>query len=209
MIWSLLRYYYPDQDNQEIRQVQENFYAIAGMPGIVGAIDCTHIPIMSPGTNQAELFRNRKGYFSVNVQAIGDANLIIQNLVVRWPGSTHDSQIFDNSEICARLKNNEIDGILLGNSGYPLKQYQLTPLLSVATHAERRYNFSHFQTRVKIENLFGVWKRRFPCLSMKLCLKLSTSLLVIVACGVLYNIARKNGLPVPDGPDLHMDDIPN
>ena len=50
-----------------MRKVQEDFYALAGLPGIVGAIDCTHAPIIAPGADQAEIFRNRKGYFSINV----------------------------------------------------------------------------------------------------------------------------------------------
>lgn len=40
-----------------------------GLPGIDGAIDCTHIRLT--GTrfhNIDELYRNRKGYFSLNVQ---------------------------------------------------------------------------------------------------------------------------------------------
>ena len=70
---------------------------------MVGAIDCTHIPVLSPGGDNAEVFRNRKGYFSLNVQAICDANRIITNIVVRWPGRTHydriGSRIFENSAI--------------------------------------------------------------------------------------------------------------
>ena len=42
---------------------------------------------------------------------------------------------------------------------------------------------------MQIENLFGVLKRRFPCLQRGLRLNLDTSLSVIVACGVLHNIA--------------------
>ena len=181
----------------EIPRIQEEFHAIAGLPGIVGAIDCTHVAIRSPGLERAELFRNRKGFFSINVQAICDANLIIRNLVVRWPGSTHDSRIFDNSEICAKFDNHEVQGLLLGDNGYPLRQYLMTPLLHPATPAGRRYNAAHTRSRVKIENLFGVWKRRFPCLSRTLALKLDTTLAVIVACGVLHNLARQNGITEP------------
>lgn len=36
-------------NQQELRKVQEDFSAIAGLPGIVGAIGCIHIPIKSPG----------------------------------------------------------------------------------------------------------------------------------------------------------------
>jgi hypothetical protein len=40
--------------------------------------------------------------------------------------------------------------------------------------------------------MFGIWKRRFPFLRKQLRFKLSSNLLVIIACSVLYNIARKN-----------------
>lgn len=185
--------YFPDY--QEHRKIQEDFHAVAGLPGVVGVIDCTHVPIRSPGGEQAEIFRNRKGFFSINVQAIGDAQLKIRNLVVRWPGSVHDSRIFDNSEIGAKFENGEINGLLLGDSGYALRQYLITPILQPQTRAERRFNYAHCSTRVKIENVFGVWKRRFQCLSRTLAIKLDTSLAVIVACGVLHNIARTYNLP--------------
>ena len=42
----------------------------------------------------AELFRNRKGFFSLNVQAVSGPNLEIQNIVVRWPGSVHDCIVY-------------------------------------------------------------------------------------------------------------------
>lgn len=40
-----------------------------GLPGIDGAIDCTHIRLTSTRFQQfQESYRNRKGYFSLNVQ---------------------------------------------------------------------------------------------------------------------------------------------
>ena len=53
-------------------EIQRGFMNHSGIPGVVGAIECTHIPIQSPGGDMAELFRNRKGFFSINVQAIND-----------------------------------------------------------------------------------------------------------------------------------------
>lgn len=52
----------------EAPAVMQQFFAIAGFPGVTGCIDCTHVPIRSPGGDDAEVFRNRKGYFSINVQ---------------------------------------------------------------------------------------------------------------------------------------------
>ncbi|KOB65294.1 putative nuclease HARBI1 [Operophtera brumata] len=97
---------------------QRQFYSIAQFPFVIGTIDCTHVKIQAPGGVDAELFRNRKGYFSVNVQTVSDA----QNVVARWPGSTHDSAIFTNSTIHHQFESGLYrNSCLLGDSGYPLK----------------------------------------------------------------------------------------
>ena len=134
------------------------------IPGVVRLIDCTHIPIISPGGDNAEDFRNRKGYFSINVQAICDHELKLTNVDVRWPGSTHDSRIFDKSNICAKFERRVINGILLGDNGYLLRPCLITPVLTSNSREERRFNFALCFTRVKIENVFGILKRRFPWL---------------------------------------------
>ncbi|KAG5868041.1 hypothetical protein JTB14_001733 [Gonioctena quinquepunctata] len=53
---------------QDITRGQFDFYEIARFPRVIGAVDGTHIRIQSPGGEDAEVFRNRKGYFSMNVQ---------------------------------------------------------------------------------------------------------------------------------------------
>jgi len=45
----------------------KNFYEIAGFTGVVGARDCTHMLIQSPQGDDADIFRNRKGFLSINV----------------------------------------------------------------------------------------------------------------------------------------------
>ncbi|XP_048756388.2 putative nuclease HARBI1 [Ostrea edulis] len=205
---SLYKNYVTFPTGNKLLETQRNFMQQSGIPGIIGVIDCTHIPIQSPGGKSAELFRNRKYCFSINVQAICDHELMLTSLVARWSGSTHDSRIFQNNNICARLERREIQGIIIGDNGYPLRPYLITPLLTCRNREERRFNFALCNARVKIENVFGIWKRRFPCLRQQLRLKLSTSLLVITACSVLYNIARKAAVPVPETNDDNPDDVP-
>jgi len=67
---------FPDIEN-DIKKLKQDFYNIAKFPMVIGAMDCTHIKIKSPGGDNAEAYRNRKGFFSINVQAICDANLKI------------------------------------------------------------------------------------------------------------------------------------
>ena len=111
----------------ERRNEMNAFYRLSGLPGVLGAVDCTHVPIQSPGGVDAEIYRNRKGYFPVNVQLVSDSRGRITDVVARWPGSVHDSTIFDNSRVRAMLETSPHDGYLIGDGGYPCRQYLLTP----------------------------------------------------------------------------------
>jgi len=156
--------------------------------GVIGAIDCTHIPIESPGGNDAEIYRNRKGYFSINVQLICDQSGYVSDVVARWPGSVHDSTVFDNSHIRAVLETNPLDGYLIGDSGYPCRRYLLTPLINPTTEVQKAYNVAQISARDSIERANGILKRRFPALKYGLRLSLKYTLPVIVATVVLNNI---------------------
>lgn len=149
-----------------ITTIKRGFYQLSRFPNVAGVIDCTHIKIMSPGGDDAEVFRNRKKYFSINVQAVADYNYKFINMVARWPGSAHDITIFNNSALKATLENRvHRNFYLLGDNGYALKPYLLTPLLEIRNDVERSYNTSHKRTRIIIENTFGIWKRSFPILA--------------------------------------------
>ncbi|KAJ8909798.1 hypothetical protein NQ315_014736 [Exocentrus adspersus] len=178
------------QTEQEKRGVIMDFFSLAQFRGVCGAIDCTHISILSPGGENAEFFRNRKGYFSLNVQVVSDARNNIMDIVARWPGSCHDSHIFSNSRIKARIEGGEFgDAVLLGDSGYPLRNYLMTPLINPITRAEQMYNRCHISTRSVVERTFGIWKRRFPILSLGIRAKIPLAQRIIIATAVLQNIA--------------------
>ena len=117
------------------------------------------------------------------------------NIVARWPGSAHDSNIFSNSRIHAQFEVGEFaQGLLLGDSAYRCCRYLLTPTVQEDTHAER----AHRKTRSVIERAFGVVKRRFPCLRMKLGVKLNRVPPIIVATFILHNLAINTGDDVPE-----------
>ena len=56
---------------------------MANFPGVIGAIDCTHIPVINPGGQDSARFVNRKGYYSVNTQVVCDAGMKVTNIVPR------------------------------------------------------------------------------------------------------------------------------
>ncbi|XP_054260127.1 putative nuclease HARBI1 [Macrosteles quadrilineatus] len=104
---------------EEQSKTKLGFFEIARFPNCVGAIDCTHVKILSPGGDNAEYFRNRKGVFSINVQGVCDSSLRLTNIVARWPGSTHDAHIFTSCQLKQEFENGLFgNGVLVGDSGY-------------------------------------------------------------------------------------------
>ncbi|KAK4884252.1 hypothetical protein RN001_000523 [Aquatica leii] len=195
----------------ELKKCQQDFYNVASFPRVIGAIDCTHISIQSPGGNDAEIYRNRKQYFSINVQAICNSNLKLMNVVARWPGSVHDATIFRHSNIYNRFENNLYENcILIGDNGYFNTNYLLTPLLQPITPGQQLYNESHIRSRNCIERCFGVLKRRFPILAYGCRLHINTLLTIIIATSVVHNIALEMGdiqpPPLPQELDEHVQD---
>lgn len=65
------------------------------------------------GGDDAEVFRNRKSYFSLNVQVVANANKEIIDIVARWPGSVHDSTIFQNSNLRILFETRQFHNCLL------------------------------------------------------------------------------------------------
>lgn len=99
---------------QAITHNKQAFSAMAGFPNVVGAVDCTHIPIKSPVSNE-EAYVNRKGIHTINVQAVCDANMRLLDIVAKWPGSTHDSFIWRSSSLHQLFEDCRLqDGWLLG-----------------------------------------------------------------------------------------------
>ncbi|KAF0753506.1 putative nuclease HARBI1, partial [Aphis craccivora] len=95
--------------------IQDKFYKMYNMPGIGGCIDCTHIKIQNPGGPDSEVFRNRKGYFSLNVQVVCGPSMEFFDIVVKWPGSYHDSFIFSGSYANQYFADSIHNAILLGD----------------------------------------------------------------------------------------------
>lgn len=66
--------------------------------------------------------------------------------------------------------------------------YLLTPVLRPLNQAESNYNKSHKNTRNLVERTFGRWKRKFSCLNRGLLTMLDTSIAIICATAVLWNL---------------------
>lgn len=183
---------------QDLNELKLGFYKKAKFPNCIGAVDCTHVKIQSVGGELAECYRSRKGIFTINVQGICDSKLVLRNIVARWPGSSHDSHIFNSSRVRKDFENGlYLNSVLVGDSGYSCTNYLIPPLDAVNLPEERLFQEAQVRTRNPIERCFGVWKRRFPVLALGLRLKLDRVESVIVATAVLHNMCTTNGEEIP------------
>jgi hypothetical protein len=127
--------------HQEVETVQQEFFQLSNFPGVVGAIDCTHVPLdCAPLGDNEFAYVNRKGVHSLNIQLVCDAHYRVTNIVSRWPGSCHDSRILQNSGLFAPFEEGRLPGLLLGDSGYPQRKWLMTPHRNPDTPSRRDYN---------------------------------------------------------------------
>jgi hypothetical protein len=114
---------------------------------------------------------------------LASGDLLFQDIVARWPGSTHDSHIFNESQVKERFASGFKHRVLLCDGSYKLETFLMIPYRNPKTEEERNYN----NVWNSVEQKYGVWKRGFSWLPFGLRYKLETTLAVIVACAVLHN----------------------
>ncbi|XP_017466777.1 PREDICTED: putative nuclease HARBI1, partial [Rhagoletis zephyria] len=150
-------------------RIRQRFFNATGFPGVIGAIDCTHVKIKKPSAEDEYCYINRKGFFSKNVQLICDYDLNILAGYARFGGSTHDAFIWENCKVRQLMQQQYEQNIytcwLIGDSGYPLQPWLMTPYRNPETRGEENFNNHHIQARNCIERLNGVLKKVFACLS--------------------------------------------
>ncbi|XP_041039649.1 putative nuclease HARBI1 isoform X2 [Carcharodon carcharias] len=178
------------------------FYEIAGFPEVIGAIDGTHVPLKPP-KDQPVSFVNRKGFHSLNVMIVCDAQMKILTVNADNRGSAHDSFVLANSRLHRAMSASPgLTGWLLGDEDYPLRTWLMTPYRGTRSKAQERYNRAHVTTRKVVEKAVGALKSRFRCLRSGGTLQYSPVKVskIVVVCCALHNFALQEGLT------LHLED---
>jgi hypothetical protein len=189
---------FPRTEDEQVRCIQR-FFEKTRFPGTIGAVDGSLVRIKAPSIEE-NIYVCRKGYHALNIQGICDGGKRFTNIVSRFAGSTHDAFIWNGCSVNREFERGNIQGHLLGDSGYPLRPWLLTPVLHARNEDEERYNRRHRQARQLIESTLGKWKLRWLVvhdyggaitLSPERCCR------IVVATAVLHNICEEQGIPLP------------
>ena len=178
-----------------------------GFPQCFGAIDGSHIPIVAPDESPKDYY-NRKGWFSLNIQALVDSRYRFMDLCIGWPGSVHDARVLSRSELYNRGEAGTLVGdlprhiagvdvplLILGDAAYPLLSWLMTPYRDSGrlTAAQKRYNYRQSRARMVVENAFGRLKGRWRVLLKRLDNRLDAVPHIIMTCATLHNICETFG----------------
>ena len=144
-------------------------------PHTIGAIDGKHIAIRCPNKGGSR-FYNYKGFHSVVLMAVVDANYRFIYVDVGQEGRVSDGGVFRNTPLRRGLERNCLsipppepiteDGsplpyFLVGDEAFPLKTWLMKPYPRRGlSHDERIYNYRLCRARRLVEKAFGIMVNR-------------------------------------------------
>ena len=185
--------------NNEMQETAERMFEMFKLPRFALGVDGVMLkfeaaPRKLPENKHQQQFWCRKQFYAINAQVVADDRLI-RDIDVRWPGSTHDGRIWGRSEVKPYLEQQR-RFLIAGDSGYPISEVLIKPYTTAEAANDPRkriFNRRHSGLRtVMTENIFGMWKRKFPILK-GLRTDFEFSQKIIIACAILFNFGRIEG----------------
>lgn len=179
-------------------------------PGCIGAIDGKHIRIVTPKLS-GSTFHNYKGFKSVVLLAVVDANYEVMYADVGCEGTVADGGVLKNSslwqdivsgaqvlpeDIVLRGTQQTMKCHLIGDDAFAMSPVMLKPYAHRhLTDREAVYNYRCSRARRVVENCFGIMAARFRVLRSEIQFSPVKTNIIVSAICVLHNIMRRrNGV---------------
>ncbi|XP_041785723.1 uncharacterized protein LOC121603440 isoform X2 [Anopheles merus] len=192
---------------EEWMQISDEFEEKWGFPHVIGAMDGRHIEIRKPRNSGSEYY-NYKGFHSIVLLAIVDANYNFLYADVGCQGRISDGGVFKNCAIYPQFENNilnlpepqilstpyakKMPYVLLGDKAFALSKYCLRPFSGTPPSCpiQRNFNVCHSRSRAIVENTFGIHNSRFRVLDKCIPLEPTHVKEIVLATVYLHNFIR-------------------
>ena len=193
--------------DEGLREVVDGFKSKLGFPQCAGAVDGTHIPIMSPEDFPADYY-NRKGWHSILMQGMVNHLGQFMDVYIGWPGRVHDARVFANSALYRKGQDGQllpnwtesicgvdIPLVILGDPAYPLLPWLMKayPDNGRLSQQQKVFNYRLSRARVVVEHAYGRLKGRWRCLLKRLDVSVRDVPELVAACCVLHNMCEVHG----------------
>ena len=209
---------FPDEWTEQLwRDTADKFNTRWNMPHTMGALDGKHVAIKKP-RNSGSVYHNYKGFFSIPMLALVDANYKFLWVELGGVGHMSDAQIFLQSDLYRHLEENAIarpapcpltadpeDTIpvpffIVSDDAFALKEYCMKPYSRQTMKIQELiFNYRLSRARRVVENAFGLLAQRFRVLLRTCELTPEHVREVVTCCLTLHNILLNR---MPPGPDI-------
>ena len=174
----------------------------------IGALDGKHVMLRAP-PNSSSMFYNYKGYFSINLMALVDADYCFIYVDVGNYGSNGDSGVFKASAFGQSFmegnlhvpapkalprypQGGALPDCIVVDEAFPLRMDLLRPFPRVKGEARLPYAKTIFNYRLSrarriVENAFGILVQCFRVYDRRLCMDDHHVIKIVNATCVLHN----------------------
>lgn len=193
------------QDQDQWRDVAKQYGSRWNFHHCCGAIDGKHVEIKKTAHSGSEYY-NYKGYFSIILLAVVDADYRFIWCCAGAPGSASDAGVFNGSRLKEALEketlqlpdpdplpgdDKDLPYFLVGDDAFGLRKYMMKPyscrFLEVP---ERIFNYRLSRARRVVENVFGILAHRWRCLLNCMQQEPPNAICIVEGCITLHNILR-------------------
>lgn len=184
-------------------------------------MDGKHIWILAP-TDVGSNYFNYKGFHSIVLLLLVDANYKINYLNIGYNGRISDNVVFNQCDLSRALSNNSLNlptartlprsnimapFVIVADDAFALKPYLLKPYSRISRTAQNRvFNYRLSRARNTVENVFGHLASRFRLLQGTINLRSTKVKIFISAICVLHNfLLEHNPIYLPSLPNVTSD----
>lgn len=216
----------PQANQIDWAQKAQEFWDRWQFPNCVAGIDGKHVRIMSPDKS-GSLFHNFKGFFSIVLFAMVDANCKFLLIDIGSYGKEGDAGIFQKSELGRKVSAGEIfpppkelpglgikvPHVIVGDEAFRLDKHVMKPFTqkqALTDNFKRNFNYALCRGRRVTESAFGIMCVVFRIFFTPINLKPETVDLVIFVCCCLHNMLRNEFIANNPHtlPIIQVDEVP-